>query len=94
MGVKLYVGNLAKSTTQDELRTLFAGAGSVTLVNVIKDRTSGESNGFAFVTMSAQSEADMAISLFNTYSLSDRNLKVNLAQPREQRSATNTIFEP
>ena len=85
MEVKLYVGNLSKSTTQDELDTLFAGAGEVASVNIIKDRTSGESKGFAFVTMSAQSEADKAVSMFNSYSLSDHELKVDLAKPREQR---------
>jgi len=85
MEVKLYVGNLSKSTTQEELNTLFAGAGEVASVNIIKDRTSGESKGFAFVTMSAQSEADKAVSMFNSYSLSDYELKVDLARPREQR---------
>jgi RNA recognition motif-containing protein len=85
MEVKLYVGNLSKSTTQEELNTLFAGAGEVASVNIIKDRTSGESKGFAFVAMSAQSEADKAVSMFNTYSLSDHELKVDLARPREQR---------
>ncbi|HLE89749.1 MAG TPA: RNA-binding protein [Anaerolineales bacterium] len=85
MEVKLYVGNLSKSTTQEELNTLFAGAGEVASINIIKDRTSGESKGFAFVTMSAQSEADKAVSMFNSYSLSDHELKVDLARPREQR---------
>jgi len=85
MEVKLYVGNLSKTTTQEELNTLFAGAGEVASVNIIKDRTSGESKGFAFVTMSAQSEADKAVSMFNSYSLSDHELKVDLARPREQR---------
>ena len=85
MEVKLYIGNLSKSTTQEELNTLFMQAGDVALVNIIKDRTSGESKGFGFVTMSAQSEADKAISMFNTYSLGDQQLKVDLAKPREQR---------
>jgi len=86
MGVKLYVGNLAKSTTQDELNTLFAQAGEVTAVDIYKDRKSGISNGFAYITMGTQNEADKAVSMFNTFSLSDHNLKVNLAQPREQRA--------
>jgi len=85
MEVKLFVGNLSKSTTPEELDTLFQKAGEVGSVNIIKDRTSGESKGFAFVTMSAQSEADKAISMFNAYSLSDHPLKVDLAKPREQR---------
>jgi RNA recognition motif-containing protein len=90
MEVELYIGNLSRSTTQEELNTLFKRAGEVALVNIIKDRTSGESKGFAFVTMSAQSEADKAISMFNAYSLSDHELKVNLAKPREQRGFGTT----
>jgi RNA recognition motif-containing protein len=85
MEVKVYVGNLSKSTTQDELNVLFAQAGDVTSTDVIKDRRSGESRGFAFVTMSAQSEADKAVSMFNTYLLGEHALKVSLAKPREQR---------
>ena len=90
MEVKLYVGNLSKTTTQEELNTLFKQAGDVALVNIIKDRTSGESKGFGFVTMSAQSEADKAISMFNAYSLSEHELKVDLAKPREQRGFGST----
>jgi cold-inducible RNA-binding protein len=90
MDVKLYVGNLSKSTTQEELNTLFKQAGDVGLVNIITDRTSGASKGFAFVTMSAQSEADKAISMFNSYSLSEHELKVDLAKPREQRGFGST----
>ena len=81
----LYVGNLSKSTTPEELNILFAQAGDVTASEVIKDRKSGESKGFAFITMSALSEADKAISMFNAYSLSDHELKVSLAKPRETR---------
>jgi RNA recognition motif-containing protein len=94
MEAKLYVGNLSKSTTQEELNALFAQAGQVTAAEVIKDRKSGESKGFAFITMSAQSEADQAISMFNTYSLSEHALKVSLAKPREQRGTRDPIYEP
>lgn len=94
MEVKLYVGNLSKSTTEDELNALFAQAGDVTAVEVIKDRRSDESRGFAFVTMSAQSEADKAVSMFNSYSLNDHALKVSLAKPREQRGVTSPVYEP
>jgi RNA recognition motif-containing protein len=90
MEVELYIGNLSKSTTQEELNTLFRQAGDVALINIIKDRRSGESKGFGFVTMSAQSEADKAISMFNAYSLGDRELKVDLAKPREQRGLGTT----
>ena len=87
MVAKLYVGNLSKSTTQDELNALFTQAGEVSAAEVIKDRKSGESKGFAFITMSTQSEADKAISMFNAYSLSDHVLKVSPAKPREERGS-------
>ncbi len=86
MDVKLYVGNLSKSTTEDEIKTLFAQAGTVTSVEVIKDRDSGESRGFAFVTMTDQAAADKAISTFNAYSLGGRELKVNVAKPKTVRA--------
>ena len=93
MEAKLHVGNLSKSTTQEELTTLFAQAGSVIAAELIKERKSGESKGFAFVTMSEQSEAEKAISMFNTYSLSDHELKVSMARPREQRGVPNPVIE-
>jgi RNA recognition motif-containing protein len=85
MESKLYVGNLSYSTTEDDLRTLFMQAGAVTSVALIKDRDSGRSKGFAFVEMSNQAEAEKAISMFNSYQLGDRELKVSLARPREER---------
>ena len=85
MEIDIYIGNLSKSTTQEDLNALFSQAGDVTSVNVAKDRKSGESNGFAFITMSAQSEADKAVSMFNTYSLDDHNLRVTLLRPSQQR---------
>jgi RNA recognition motif-containing protein len=85
MDVKLYVGNLDYSTTEDDLRTLFAQAGDVTSVALIKDRDSGQSKGFAFITMSTQSEAQKAISMFNAFSMNARTLTVNVAKPREDR---------
>jgi hypothetical protein len=86
MDVRLYVGNLAKSTTEDELKTLFAQAGAVSAVEVIKDRDTGQSKGFAFITMPDQASADKAISMFNAYSLADRELKVNVAKPKVARA--------
>lgn len=80
MNSKLYIGNLPKSTTQAELNTLFAQAGEVTAVDVIKDRRTGESRGFAFVTMGRQSEADQAVSMFNAYTLKDQVLNVSAAK--------------
>lgn len=94
MEVKLYVGNLTKSTTQDELNALFAQAGQVTSVEVIKDRASGKSKGFAFVTMSAKREAEKAISMFNSYSLGDRVLEVNIARPRMAGGSTTGAPPP
>jgi RNA recognition motif-containing protein len=85
MEAKIYVGNLSYSTTEDELRTLFGQAGNVTSVSLIKDRDTGSSKGFAFVEMSNLSEAQKAISMFNTFSMNDRELKVNMARPREER---------
>jgi len=84
MEVKLYVGNLSFSTTEDTLRTLFAEAGTVVDVALIKDRDTGSSKGFAFVTFSSQAEADAAIKKFNGYSLDNRQIKVNVARPREE----------
>ena len=94
METKLYVRNVSKSTTHEELHALFAQAGEVTATEVIKDRKSGESKGFAFITMSAQSEADKAVSMFNTYSLGNHTLKVSMAKPREQRGIANLSIEP
>jgi RNA recognition motif-containing protein len=87
MDVKLYVGNLSYSTTEDDLRTLFAQAGTVASVALIKDRDTGQSKGFAFVEMSTQAEAQKAISQFNAKEFKDRALTVNLARPREERSS-------
>ena len=85
MDVKLYVGNMAKSTTADELHALFAQAGTVSSVDVIKDRETGLSKGFGFVTMTDQTEAEKAISMYNAYSMAEHELKVNVAKPRVER---------
>ena len=82
MDVRIYVGNLNKSTTQDEINTLFAQAGTVSTVEVIKDRSTGLSKGFAFVSMPVQAEADKAVNMFNDYALAENKLKVNIAKPR------------
>jgi RNA recognition motif-containing protein len=85
MDNKLYVGNLPFSVTEDELTTLFAQAGTVVSVAVIKNRDTGTSKGFGFVEMSSQEEAQKAINMFNAYSLKNRELKVSIANPREER---------
>ncbi len=86
MEVRLYVGNLPKTTTEDELKTLFAQAGTVGAAEVVKDRASGESKGFAFVTMPDEAQAQKAISMFNAYKMGDRDLKVNVAKPKVERA--------
>jgi RNA recognition motif-containing protein len=87
MDVKLHVGNLSYTTTEADLKTLFAKAGQVTSVALIKDRDTGNSKGFAFVAMSSQVEMKKAISMFNGFNLDDRELKVNPAKPRLTRQS-------
>ena len=85
MDVMLYIDNLDKSTTEEKLRTLFMQVGEVIAIKINRDPLSGASKGFGFLTMSAQSEADKAVSMFNTYSLDDHRIKVALVKPRERR---------
>ena len=85
MEVKLYVGNLSYDTNEESLRTLFAEAGSVVAVELIKDRDTQRPKGFAFITMSSQVEAEKAISTFNGKEVDGRPLTVNTAKPRESR---------
>lgn len=84
METKLYLGNLAYSTTEEDLRALFAQAGTVITVTLIKDRDTGRSKGFAFVEMETQAEARNAITMFKETKLQERALTVNLARPREE----------
>jgi cold-inducible RNA-binding protein len=86
METRLYVGNLSYQTTEDDLRTLFAQAGTVASVDLIKDRATGRSKGFAFVEMGSQSDVENAIRMFNSYTMDDRQITVNIARPREERS--------
>jgi RNA recognition motif-containing protein len=86
MDVRIYVGNLNKSTTQDEIKTLFATAGTVSSVEVAMDKGTGKSKGFAFVSMPTQEEADKAISMFNDHFMGDSMLKVNVAKPRVEHA--------
>jgi cold-inducible RNA-binding protein len=86
MEVKLYVGNMSYDTTEDNLRTMFAEAGSVISVDVIKDRDTGNPKGFAFIAMGSQADAAKAISMFNGKEVGGRPLTVNTAKPREERS--------
>ena len=85
MDVKLYVGNMSYDTTEQDLREFFAQAGTVASVALITDRSTGQPKGFAFVEMDSQANAQKAISMFNQYTLRDRQLAVSFARPREER---------
>ena len=85
MSKRIYVGNLSYQTTETDLTNLFEQAGQVESVNIITDRDTGRSKGFAFVEM-AGDEADKAIAQFNGAEVNGRALTVNEARPREERS--------
>ena len=85
--MNIYVGNLAYSVTEDDLREAFSQFGSVQSVNVISDKFSGQSKGFGFVEMSDNSEAEAAIQGLNGTALGGRSMKINQAKPREARPA-------
>jgi len=82
--VNIYVGNLSREVTEDELRQAFEAFGQVATVNVIKDRYSGESRGFGFVEMATKAEAQAAINGLNGTSLGERTLSVSEARPRAE----------
>lgn len=86
MSNKLYVGNLSFDTNESDLQALFAQAGTVETVNVIRDRETGRARGFAFVEMGNEAEAQDAIARFNAQSFGGRNLTVNVARPQAPRS--------
>ncbi len=83
---KLYVGNLPFSATDDSIKELFAEAGTVNNVTVIIDRDTNQSKGFGFIEMGSGEEANEAIERLNGKSFEGRELKVNLAKPRESRN--------
>jgi len=82
MGRKLYVGNLPYETSEQDLESLFAGAGSVESVNVVRDQATGRARGFAFVEMATDDEAQAAIRTLADYNLGGRSLTVNEARPK------------
>ena len=86
MAMKLYVGNLAFQTSSEDLQELFAQAGTVESASVVEDRETGRSRGFGFVEMATKEEGEAAIAQFNGKEFNGRNLTVNEARPREDRS--------
>ena len=83
----LYVGNLSFETNEDMLRTLFAEYGEIASVNLITDRTTGQSRGFAFVEMSTEQAAQEAMSGLNGKQVDEREVKVAKAKPRPKRDS-------
>jgi cold-inducible RNA-binding protein len=86
MSTKLFVGNLSFNTTENDLQDAFAAHGTVTEANLMMDRATGRPRGFAFVTMSSPEEAQKAIQALNGANLDGRDLTVNEARPREERT--------
>jgi cold-inducible RNA-binding protein len=86
MGRRLYVGNLPYETGENDLQDLFAQAGTVESVKVMRDMATGRARGFAFVEMSTDEEAAQAINKLNDYQMGGRGLTVNEARPKPERS--------
>jgi RNA recognition motif-containing protein len=82
MARKLYVGNLPYSVTEQDLQSLFASAGTVDSVSVMRDMATGRARGFAFVEMATDEEAQQAVSMLNDKDFGGRNLTVNEARPK------------
>lgn len=87
MNLKLYVGNLPYSTTDEELAQTFSAAGEVTSAKVILDRDTGRSRGFGFVEMGSEEAAKAAIEMFHEKEMDGRPLVVNEARPERDRNA-------
>ncbi|MBC7901440.1 MAG: RNA-binding protein [Saprospiraceae bacterium] len=86
MSMKLYVGNLSFNTSNSDLEELFASIGTVESASVVEDRDTGRSRGFGFVEMSSKEEGERAIEELDGKEVDGRELKVNEAKPRENRS--------
>jgi RNA recognition motif-containing protein len=82
---RLFVGNLSYQTMENDLQDFFSEAGSVTAVNLMMDKFTGKSRGFAFVELATPAEADKAVEMFHGKELQGRPLTVNIARPREDR---------
>jgi cold-inducible RNA-binding protein len=83
---RLFVGNLSYQTAEQDLQDHFAAAGTVTSVNLMLDKFTGKSRGFAFVELSSSDEANKAVEMFHGKELGGRALTVNIARPREERA--------
>jgi cold-inducible RNA-binding protein len=92
MSMKLYVGNLSFQTSSEDLRGLFAQAGTVETATVVEDRDTGRSRGFGFVEMSSKEEGQTAITQLNGKEVGGRSLTVNEAKPREDRGGSRGGF--
>ena len=86
MGKKIYIGNLAFSSTDNSLNDLFSQYGTVDSCRIVMDRDTGRSKGFGFVEMSTDDEAEKAISELNGKEIDGRSLRVNEARPQERSS--------
>ncbi len=86
MNTKLFVGNLSFNTTENDLQDAFSAHGTVTEANLMVDRASGRPRGFGFVTMGSPEEAQKAIDAMNGSMLDNRNITVNEARPKAERS--------
>ena len=82
----IYVGNLPYSTTDEDLKGLFAAHGEVASARVVVDRMTGRSKGFGFVEMTDRAQAQQAIEALNGYDIEGRKLRVNESQPKPPRS--------
>jgi len=87
MSTKLYVGNLPYQTTESDLQTLFEAAGQVSTITIMRDRTTGQARGFAFVEMSDAEGARRAIAELDRHEVGGRSLSVNEARPMPERSS-------
>ena len=83
---RLFVGNLSYETTQEDLQEYFSQAGVVTSVNLMQDKVTGKSRGFAFVEYATAEEAGKAVEQFAGKEFQDRALTVNIARPKEERA--------
>jgi RNA recognition motif-containing protein len=91
---RLFVGNLSFQTGENDLQDYFAQAGAVTSVNLMLDKMTGRSRGFAFVEYATPEEAQKAITEFHDKDFQGRKITVNIARPREERPARTDRFAP